>query len=39
LPLVDISSTRDSLRNQRFQQLLSSKLDSATLPDDPNIAW
>jgi len=39
LPLVDISSTCDSLRNQRFQQLLSSKLDSATLPADPNIAW
>ena len=31
--------TRDFLRNQRFQQLLSFKLDSATLPDDPNIAW
>ena len=39
MPLVDVSSTRDSLRNQRFQQLLSSKLDIATLPDDPNIAW
>ena len=39
LPLVDVSSTRDLLRNQCFQQLLSSKLDSATLPDDPNIAW
>jgi len=39
LPLVDVSSTHDSLRNQRFQQLLSSKLDSATLPADPNIAW
>ena len=39
LPLVDIFSTRDSLRNQHFQQLLSSKLDSANLPDDPNIAW
>ena len=38
-PLVDVSSTRDSLRNQRFQQLLSSKLDSATLPADPNVAW
>ena len=39
LPLVDVSSTRDSLRNQRFQQLLSSKLDSATLPADPNVVW
>ena len=28
-----------SLRNQHFQQLLSSKLDSTTLPADPNIAW
>jgi len=39
LPLVDVSSTRDSLRYQRFEQLLSSKLDSATLPTDPNMAW
>ena len=39
LPLVDLSSPHDSLRNQRFQQLLSSKLDSATLPADPNIVW
>jgi len=39
LPRVDVSSTRDSLRNQRFPQLLSPKLDSATLPADPNIAW
>ena len=34
LPLVDVS-TFDSLRNQRFQQLLSSKLDNTTLPTDP----
>jgi len=39
LPLVDVSSTRDSLRNQRFQQLLSSKLNSAISPADPNVAW
>ena len=39
MPLVDVYSTRDSLRNQRFQQLLSSKLDSATLAADPNVAW
>jgi len=39
LPLVDVSCTRDSLRNQRFQQLLSSKPDSATLPADPKVAW
>ena len=39
LPLVNVSSTRDSLRNQRFQQLLFSKLDSATLSADPNVAW
>ena len=39
LPLVDVSSSRDTLRNQRFQELLSSKLDSATLPADPNVAW
>ena len=39
LPLVNASSTRDSLRNQRFQQLLSSKLDSANLSADPNVAW
>ena len=38
LPLVDVSSTRDSLCKRRFQQL-SSKLDSATLPADPNVAW
>ena len=39
MPLVDVTSTRDSLRNQHFQQLLSSKVDSATLPTDPNVAW
>jgi len=39
LSLVDVSSTRVSPRNQRFQQLLSSKLDSATLPADPTVAW
>ena len=39
LPFVDVSSTRDSLCNQRFQQLLCSKLDSATLTTDPNVAW
>jgi len=35
LPLVDVSSTHHSLRNQRFQQLLSSKLDSTTLIQTP----
>jgi len=39
LPLEDVSSTCDSPRNQRFQQVLSSKLDNTTLPADPNIAW
>jgi len=39
LPFADVSSTRDSLRNQRFQQLLSSNLDSANFSADPNVAW
>jgi len=29
LPLVDVSSARDSLRNQHVQQVLSFELDSA----------
>ena len=37
--LVDVSSTRDSLCNQHCQQLLSTKLDNATSPTDPNVAW
>jgi len=38
LPPVDVSSTHDSLRNERFQQLLSSKLDNTILPADLNVA-